>query len=187
MGRLNNRAPRFVCAVCVLLFVGFIATLLCNKWHCSIKFTSEVSPVEIVNIFITAIIAIWLGMHVTKKLSEQRFLKEFIIADIYKIEESLDALERLTITDRLDIGTIFQAVQILRMKIEILEKTSNIFDMGNPDIKNLSILHTEIYTAATDVDGEDVDIALKRDEIQELCSKFILLLRKIVHHINKQP
>ena len=58
---------------------GFIYHLCIMKWFCSIQYTNEISPVEIINLFSTAIIAIWLGLSISKRLTEQRFIKEFLI------------------------------------------------------------------------------------------------------------
>ncbi len=170
----------------ILLLVSFVVFLLYSKWLCRVKLTESISPIEVINVFLTAFIAVWLGRYVTKRLTEQRFIKEFVIADIYKIEESLTALERLTLADKLDIETIFQSLQILRSKIEILQKTTEIAGIENSEINNLKVLHTNIFNATTNSDGNEVDIASNKNEIQVLYQKFILSLRRIICHINKQ-
>ena len=168
------------------LFIGFIIILICRRWYYDVEFITDVSPIEIINIFLTAFIAVWLGRYVTRRMAEQRFVKESIIADVYKIEESLNVIEGLTVADKLDVGMIFQRLQILRMKIRTLKKTSELAEISSPEIAKLDTLHTRIYIVATSADGEEVDIASRKDEIQMLLSRFTVVLRTIVYHINKR-
>ena len=184
--RQAKKPALVICAtIFILFFIGFIVDLLCNKWHCNIEYTNSVSLIEIINIAVTVSVTIWLGWYVTKKLAEQRFIKEFLIADIYKIEESLTALERLTLAGKLEVETVFQNLHFLRAKIDILQKTTEIAEIETSEISNLLALHIQIHAKTTNADGNEIDIASQKTEISELCKKFVLSLREIVCYINR--
>lgn len=172
----------------IIVIIGVCALIcdLCQKqWFCNIQYSTEISPVDIVNIAMTAIIAIWLGVYVTRKISEQRFIKEFIISDIYRIEESLTSIGLLLKNNNDDLSVLFDNLHILRTKIDVLDKTSKFANIHGLPIEKLLTEHGQLYVESTDVDGDLVDIE-KKILIQNRLNKMTLLLREIICIINNK-
>lgn len=169
----------------IILFALFVKYLFCSNWFSEINLDHSISPLDLFNITITAFIAIWLGRYVTRKITEQRFIKEFVIADIYKIENLLDSIDKLTRSEQLEIETIFTELSVLRNKIDIVQRTAVITEINNPAIENLTVLHSRLFNLATDADGDLVNLRQKKTEIDSLVRDFIISLREIICKINK--
>lgn len=171
--------------IVTLLPLMFIFLLLRDGWFCDVDFVKEVSPVDIFNVFVTAVVAIWLGRYVTKKLTEQRFIKEFLIADISKIESGLDALKQLTSMDQVEVYAIFQSLRTIQTQIDILQKTTRAAELDSSEVEKLTGQYRRIYVITTDADGDTVNIVNKREEINTHYHNFIISLREIICQINK--
>ena len=171
-----------VSIIAIVLFIFFRA-LYCQYWFSSIVFSNEIAPLDVFNILFSGTIAIWLGWYITKKLTEQRFLKEFIIKDIYRIEEQIESFEKMTQNNKLELQTIFNELHELRNKIERFEKTTAITHFSSSEITNLSNYHKELFKiTTTDTVFKPID---SKNQINQICNSFILSLRKMVLEINR--
>ncbi len=168
--------------IMVLLFF-FIRMLYCQCWFTTITFSKEVAPLDILNIFVSGGIAIWLGYYITKKLTEQRFLKEFIIKDIYRIEEQIELFEKLINTNNAQLESIFNELHDLKHRIERFDRTAKLTHFSCKEIKDLNNCHTELYKIST---SETIFPRNSKNEVQKICDDFVIFLRKIVFNINNK-
>ncbi|MDR1730058.1 MAG: hypothetical protein LBR52_05285 [Prevotellaceae bacterium] len=164
-----------------IIFFFFIRALYCQCWFSSIIFSQEILPLDALNIFVSGVIAVWLGWYITRKLTEQRFLKEFIIKDICRIEEQIESFEKLINTNNATLQSIFAELNDLKHKIERFDRTTKLTLFSCNDVNYLNIYHTKLYKIST----EEINLpADSRNELQSICDDFVVCLRKIVCKIN---
>lgn len=174
-------AGLLIVVVATFLFL-FIRALYCQYWFSSFVLSKEIAPLDVFNVFFSGGIAIWLGWYITKKLSEQRFLKEFVIKDIYRIEEQIEAFEKMSRSNTLELQTVFNELHELRNKIDRFERTARLTHYPIKEINNLKKYHTELYKVTTTENLFDPRNC--RNEINTICGGFVLSLRKIVCEVN---
>ena len=63
-----------------------------EDWFASLDADTNLNPVEPMGIIVSAALTIWIGWYITKKLTEQRFEKEYLIKDLATIEQKVDEL-----------------------------------------------------------------------------------------------
>jgi len=165
-----------------MLFVC-IRAMYCQCWFSTVTFSKDIAPLDILNIIISGAIAIWLGYYITKKLTEQRFLKDFIIKDIYRIEEQIESFEKLVHTNNAKLQSIFDELHDLKSKIERFERTTKLTPYSCNEVKDLNNCHIKLYKISTEKTILPVD---SRNEIQKICDDFVICLRKIVCKINNK-
>jgi hypothetical protein len=168
----------------ILLVIAGMLFFFIRAVYCqAIVFSKEVAPLDIVNIFVSGAIAIWLGYYITKKLTEQRFLKEFIVKDIYRIEEQIESFEKLVHTSDVELQFIFNELHDLKHKIERFERTAKLTPFTCSEVKDLNNCHTQLYRISTE---KTILPADSRNELQRICDDFVVCLRKIVCAINNK-
>jgi hypothetical protein len=169
-------------ALFVFIFLfSTIRTMYCQQWFNSFIFSKEINPLDIFNLIISSAVTVWLGWYISKKLTEQRFLKEFIIKDICKIEEQIDFFEVLIRTNNADLSPIFNELNILKHRIERFEKISKLTNFWCNNINDLNNYHTKLFKIST----EDMKLSAT-DEAQKICDNLVIVLRKIVCNINNK-
>jgi len=168
--------------VTTMLFF-FIRTLYCQGWLSTIIFSKEIAPLDVINIFISGGIAVWLGTYITKKLTEQRFMKEFIIKDICRIEEQVELFEKLINTNNAQLQSIFNELHDLRIKIERFDRTTKLARFPCNEVKDLNDCHTKLYMIST---LEETFPLNNKNEAQKICDDFVISLRKIVCNVNNK-
>jgi uncharacterized protein YneF (UPF0154 family) len=169
-------------AVAVLLFF-FIRAMYCQYWFSTLTLSKEIAPLDILNIVVSGLIAIWLGYYITKKLTEQRFLKEFVIKDIYRIEEQIESFEKLIRVSNVTAAPIFNELNDLKHRIERFEQTVKLTPLSCSEIKNLNTCHTKLYMIST----ENTILPFGSiNELQKICDDFVVCLRRIVCTINNK-
>ena len=57
-------------------------------WFEQLKISYELVPVDAIGIIVSAALTLWIGWYIAKKLTEQRFEKEYLIKDLNLIEIS---------------------------------------------------------------------------------------------------
>lgn len=185
------RSNKFILGFITLILALIIFVLfksLCNtSWFSKFTFTNEINPLDIFSLITSLGVAIWLGYFITKKLTEDRFIKEFVISDICKIEEEVNFIERITTeSDKLELQTIFDGLHKLKQKIERFEQTSRLIGIGNKDFTSVNKCHSKLFLITTNSDKDIIDFQNKRNEIEIVCSDFIIELRGIICSVNNK-
>ena len=183
MEKIKKIALWILLAVVAIILFFFIRTMYCQCWFSTITFSKEVAPLDILNIFVSGAIAIWLGYYITKKLTEQRFLKEFIIKDIYRIEEQIESFERLVHSNNAELKSIFNELNDLKHKIARFERTVKLTPFPCNDVKELNTCHTQLFRISTQESILPVD---SQNQLQKICDDFVVCLRKIICSINNK-
>jgi hypothetical protein len=177
--RLSTGAIALVFAI-ILFFL--IKMLYGRQWFSSITFSTEIIPLDIFNMLFSGAIAVWLGWYITKKLTEQRFLKEFIIKDISRIEEQIESFEKITQSNKLQLQVAFDELHNLQNKIGRLERAIKLTDFSCKNIAVLNTYQRRLFELAT----AESRVSPPKNEIQKICDDFVILLREIIYEINNR-
>jgi uncharacterized protein YdcH (DUF465 family) len=175
----------FVLLIGVIIFL-FVRSLYCANWFNSFTYDLDVSPFDVFNLIISSLVAISLGYYITKKLTEERFMKEFIIGDIAKVELELENIESILSANNVELSTIFNALNKLSHKIERIENTAKLIEFKSDEIKNLKLLYFQIFKIATNTDNSTrVNTIISNIELEPVYNDFSISLRKMVYMVNK--
>lgn len=170
----------------VLIFL-FFRLLYCQSWLSKATISMEIVPLDVLNLILTSGLTFYLAWYITKKLSEQRYEKEFVIDDLKLIEEQVNYIERLTSdVNNIEIQPLIGLFNKLNNSIDRFIKTTEILKIECKDLHKLNKYSSSLYRKTTDIDGLTLDLDNnKKNEINKTCNKFILTTRKMICEINK--
>lgn len=186
----KNRLKKFFIGLIVIL-IGlfiflFVRSLYSANWFNTFTYDGSISPFDIFNLIISSIVAISLGYYITKKLTEQRFMKEFIISDITKVEMELENIESILSVNNVELTTIFNALNKLSHKIERIENTAKLITFEIDEIRNLKFLYFQIFQIATTTDNStSINTFVSNSQLEPVFNDFSKSLRKMVYMVNK--
>ena len=175
----------------LILIIGafiflFVRSLYCDDWFNSFEYDKNISPFDIFNLIITTIMAISLGYYITKKLTEERFMKEYIISDIAKIETELENIESVLNANNVDLSTVFNVLNKLSHKIERIENTAKLIDFKSDELNKLRLLSYSLFEIATTTDDSNKINTLQANiKLEPIYNDFSKSLRKMVYNVNK--
>lgn len=177
----------FLACIFLFMFFLFLRLLYCQSWFSTVKLSNELIPIDVLNLFSSTAITLFLAWYVTKKLTEQRYEKEFVMADLKNIEDQINYIERMTSDlNSIQLQPLLDLLAKLQSHIDRFKKTTLILKIPCKDSKELDSSFVALFEKATDIDGHQLDIdSAKRIEIQKVCSDFIITTRSIVCKINK--
>jgi hypothetical protein len=183
MEKIKKIALGAILLVVAAMLFFFMRAMYCQSWFSTVTFSKEIAPLDVLNIFVSGAIAVWLGYYITKKLTEQRFLKELIIKDIYRMEEQIESFERLIKVNNIAVAPIFNELNDLKHKIERFERTVKLTPLSCNEVKGSNACHKKLYEIST----ENTILPLNcTNELEKICDDFVICLRKIVCTINNQ-
>lgn len=179
-------------SIAIFIIVSFIALdifsrfLYAQSWFGNTSFAKEVNPLDIITLVISTSVTIWLGIYISKKLTEQRYQKEYIINDIKLIEEEIVFFDRNTMqSSSLDLQPTVNVLNKLKSYIDRFSKSLEIFNISI-DIKLLNSGFNNLYTKVTNTSGSSLILDdTNKHEIASICNDLVLVTRKIVCSINK--
>lgn len=175
----------FILVIGLFVFL-FIRSLYYNNWFTTFTYDGNISPLDVFNLIISTIIALGLGYYITKKLTEQRFMKEYIISDITKVEEELENVETILATTSVELDTIFAALNKLNHKIERIENTAKLISFQCKEIAELKSLHFKIFEIATTTENSTrINTVDLKYSLEPVYNNFSKSLRKMVYLLNK--
>lgn len=186
--RSSNKIICFIQWGIVILLAAFLVLLAFRNWYCSFDFAKDVSPVDIFSLLFGSLLTLFLGYYITKKLTEQRNEKDFLIEDLKGIETQLIDLQRmLQNRDKLDLQSFSASIETVIQTIERFEQTLRIFGENQDMAGELRKKYFELHTAATNFPGileplKNVPV----DSIRQTSNNVILEIRKLAHNINKE-
>ncbi|MCH4897057.1 hypothetical protein E0494_10150 [Marinilabiliaceae bacterium JC040] len=144
---------------------------------------------SIISIVSNGIIAVILGWVITKKLTEQRYEKEYLISDLKLIEINLTDLKKKLEEDKVEIPILDEYFHKIGNSVD---KFIGIFDIiskppiNKKEIEDLRKLSFIIYAEITNIDASFLDLNRgERAKYQELMDKYINLIRSLILKINK--
>jgi len=188
---MRNYMKKFFIGLIVLIIGGFIfmfvSSLYYIDWFNTFVYDKNVSPFDIFNLIITSIVAVGLGYYITKRLTEERFMKEYLIADIEKVENELENTESIFDTNNVDLLTVFNALNKLSHKIERIENTAKLIDFNVEEIQSLKQLSYRLFDIATATDDTNRINSFETNmQLEPIYNDISVCLKKIVHQVNKK-
>lgn len=157
-----------------------------QSWFSNTTFSNQLDPFDIITLIVTTIVTIWLGWYVSKKITEQRYQKEYVINDLKQIEEELTLIDRTMQSSNIELQLILGLLDKLKTYIERFSKTIEIFEISCVDPKDFDTLYQNLYEKTTDIDGNQLLLdESNRNEINQVCLSFVLKTRSMVFKINK--
>lgn len=172
----------FTAFILLNLFTRFLYS---QSWFGTTTFSKELNPFDIISLIVSSIVTIWLGWYVSKKLTEQRYQKEYIINDLKQIEEEISFIEKNIMFSSTDLQTQLDILNRLNNYIDKFSKTIQIFQIKYLDITELLNNYTILYKKTTNLESTQLsmDDAI-RYEINKVCNDFIVETRKLIFKIN---
>ena len=184
---MNKVIKGFLIILAVVLLFIFFRSLYCDQWLCSIEYSKEISPIDVIDIIITTCVAIYLGHYITKKLSAERYEKEFIIDDLRLIESNIgDIYTYFRGNASKDVSEVSEKIEILGKSVERLKTTLSVFNY-NISVSSLDDKLKKLYAEGTNFDGNTWDPIKDTAQItvcMSYCGIMTIEIRKIVKDIN---
>ena len=185
MGKKCKRL--LVCAILFLLLLILVFNMLSKDWFCNVEFSKTIDPISILEIIISSSIAIYLGRTIAKKLSEERFDKEYIIRDLTTLDETLSKfVQYIQRSNSLDINTCSDMIEDIRIGISKYKSSLDIFGITSIDVQTIDHLFLTLYKQGTSQVGQTILGAdAPKDHIINICQQIAKEIRRAVKLVNK--
>lgn len=156
-------------------------------WFEQLKISYELVPVDAIGIIVSAALTLWIGWYIAKKLTEQRFEKEYLIKDLNLIETKVCELKSLFHnSNSIDISYVSAMNNEIQSLFNRLSKTIELAGMSYISMSGLSNCISELYRETTTFDASQVSVdCIDLQLILARCDNVVLEGRKIVMTINK--
>lgn len=156
-----------------------------EDWFASLDADTNLNPVEPMGIIVSAALTIWIGWYITKKLTEQRFEKEYLIKDLATIEQKVDELSS-TFQNSAEIDLTYISAKNAEIQLAY-SRLENTFKLTDSEYSsNLSDSITNLFKCTTNFDESPVKIEkVDLNAIYAQCDKVILDARDLILKINK--
>jgi cell division protein FtsL len=188
--KVKSIVLQIVGAIVILVLVISIFFLIrflgMAAWFEHLKISYDFIPLDAIAIIVSAILTIWIGWYIAKKLTEQRYEKEFLIKDLISIEHEILQIEALfkssTSIDMSFVSSKYNDIQLLFGR---LKETMSIMEVS-VKTDELSKHLFEIYPLITNM-NESPESIDKMDipRINVVCNSAILSVRALIIRINK--
>lgn len=174
----------FIALILINIFSRF---LYAQSWFSSSSFKKELDPFAIISLIVTTLVTLWLAWYVSKKVTEQRYEKEFFISDLKQIEEEIKFLERSLISSSIDLQSLLCILIKLKIYIDRFSNTAEIFKITAVlKVQTLDNYYTKLYKITTDLEGNQLLLEdPNRIAINQVCTKLIIETRGMIFKINK--
>ncbi len=178
----------FLIAIPFLIVIDiFSRYLYAQSWLSNVILSNNVDPIAILGIVVSATVAVWLGWYITKKLSAQRFQKEYLITDIKQIEAEISFIERKMQASDIELQTILELLNKFKLYIDRFSKTIDIFQITSINSTKLAENYNRLYSKTTNTEGDQLNIDESvRIEINDICSSIIAETRQMIFVINNE-
>ncbi|MBA4240191.1 MAG: hypothetical protein C0448_05665 [Sphingobacteriaceae bacterium] len=173
---------------CIGIFILFIlAHAFCEGiWINGFQLKKEIDLMDFSTLIFSSFVTIATGWYIGKKVTENRYEKDYFIQDLKNIERDINNVLNNTQSDMVEISLMTNLMNQLNTNIELFSSTVNIFDKSL-NIDDLKTKFRLLYTKTTDSDSNYLLLDdSNRNEISQLCSSFIKETRILICKINKQ-
>lgn len=176
-----------ICGILVFVVLDIFARFLfLHSWFSSTTLSKEVNPFDIISLIVTTIATIWLAIYVSKKLTELRYQKEYLINDVKLIEQEILYFDKKVMgMNNLDLQGSVSDLNKMQNYIHRFCQSLKIFELSI-DTVALNKTFKDLFFKITDTNGTDLVLDdINKNEIGNLCNELILVTRTIVSKINK--
>lgn len=167
------------------LFVKFLYVM---SWLNNLKIDYTITPINVISLIFSSVLTIWIGWYISKRLTEQRFEKEFLIRDLNSIETEIHYIESVfNSSTQVDISFVASKGNNIQLLKERFSATLKLMKISSFDDKKLNEKTNALFTQTTNFDSpqiltSDIDIQL----INQKCSDVILETRNLIIQINNR-
>lgn len=181
---------KIVFALCILISLIlldiFSRFLYEQSWFSSFRFSKDLDPFDVITLVCTSLLTIWLGWYVSRKITEQRYEKEYIITDLKRIEEEINQIEKSMESSSIELQTLLNLLIKLKTNIDRFSKTVEIFNISCIEAKSLESFYTNLYKKTTNLEGTFLPSGDPiRNEINQVCADFVIKTREMIFKVNK--
>lgn len=167
----------------LIIIIYFIIKYFCavEKWE--LDYNANIA--DVMNIFVTIILAILVSSFFSRRQSVEKFEKELLISDLKEIESKVKILQNnYEKNEELSLSLVSVELNTVKTYIDRFEKTFSLYQHA-PLLNQLTGLHYELYTKMTSFDSDIINTRqININEIQNSCNKFILETRNCMWKIN---
>lgn len=161
----------------IILFIGIMVKN---------NISYQVNAIDYISMITSAIVTIWVGWFISKKLTENRFQKEFLIGDLKEIERNIheieDIFETSTSVDIMHISSKFSTLYSIENRFS---ETISIMNLSKNISTNIREVITNLYEKATDFSSpNEYTNKLDIPEIKKRCNDIIIETRTLIIKIN---
>lgn len=176
--------PGFVliATIIVLLYLIFIiVSILGNVSSWEIDYKANIA--DILNTFVTALIAIWVSYFLYKIQSKERYEKEILISDVKDMENRVLYIQsRYDKESSFSVSDITNDIDALRSLIDRLYSTLQLYNYNINS--NIYDKHLKMFSIMTNIDAEVIDTSkVDKAELQRVCNDFIIESRKCMKQV----
>ncbi len=181
----NKIVTAIALVVSFVLLNIFSRFLYSQAWFSTTTLSKEVNPFDIITLVITSLLTIWLGWYVSKKITEQRYKKEYLINDLKEIEEELKFIEKSMQVSNIELQSLISFLNKLETCIHRFCKTIEIFQISSFDASSLNLQYKNLFERTTNLDGNLLVLdEVNRNEINKVCADFVIEVRSMIFKIN---
>lgn len=172
-----------IATVVILLYLIFIiVSILGNVSSWEIDYKANIA--DILNTFVTVLIAVWVSYFLYKIQSKERYEKEILISDVKDMENRVLYIQnRYDKEDSISVSDVTNDISALRSLIDRIYNTLHLYNF-NIDINSIYEKHLNMFSIMTDIDAENIDTTkVDKLEIQRVCNDFIMESRKCMKQV----
>lgn len=175
----------FWCVI-VAAFVFVLMLLYQSTWFSKIRVDYGFVPVDAIGILVSAAVTVWVGLTIAKKLTENRFEKDYLISDLNKMEAIVSGMEKLyknsTIVDLSNISAMNAELQSV---VNRFIKTIELMEEDKSKYANLLHYSNMVYSKTTSVDGSFIEVEnVNLPNLEKVFNDFIVEVRRQIIEIN---
>lgn len=170
--------------VCTLLIstMAFCLGIVLSKYiHFGFSYQNSITFADIANIGITTVVTIFAAWYLSKRLNEDRFLKEMAISDLKDIEQIVSDIIIKVQQDGSNINVeILKLVNHLQLLLSRFNRTCKL-NRKQESINSVQNCFNNLYRFATDFGPDPLDI----QSITKYGTDLIVEIRDTITNINK--
>lgn len=173
----------FAVILLIVILICFLRFLFVMSWIHNAEVDYKIVPIDVFSLFISSALTIWIGWYIAKKITEQRFEKEFLIKDLSQIELDICEIETIFRTSgNVDVSYITSKNHRIQLLHGRLLKTMNLMGLSSIIPNDLGLKIRTLYQKTTDFNPEDIDV----QEIYTVCDETVLEVRGLIISINNR-
>lgn len=164
----------------------FFRFLYKMSWLDNATIDYNIAPMDVINLIVTSVVTILIGWYIVKKLTEQRFAKEFLMKDLVSIEDEVRCImDVFNTAGNVDLSAIAAKGSKVQMIKARFIKTISIFGISDIKTSTLDDVINEMFRVTTDFDSPNTNIdSINVQEINQKCNNVILETRNIIVAVN---
>jgi|TARA_B110000238_G_C15905612_1_gene343955 hypothetical protein len=162
----------------------FSRFLFQQNWFNKVELKYEMGVFEISALILSSVITIYLGLYITKRLTEKRYEKELLLSDLININKAVEEMEK-TLEEQNTVPLQFILDLSGRISKDLTKfiDSSRIFEtnINNTEIESF---YQSLYGKVTDIDGTETPIDFLGPSLLNEFKDFYSSIKKTIHRVN---